>query len=420
MRNESLAIRLGRAVLDDLHAQHGDAFHLIDLDRARSNIRALLASFRKIYPETRLAHSYKTNYLPALCRLTHAEGAYAEVVSGVEFDLALRLAIPPERIILNGPVKSRKLLERSLLRGSLVNIDAMEEAREVLRIAEAHPATGVRVGLRCNFPLPGLRRSRFGLDAGSGDLAEAASIVRGAGNLRLEGLHGHFGGDRSTDSYRLRTERMIALSDQIFGGVAPRWLNVGGGLAGPMPPNLRAQFKTPPPTYSDYAQAIAAPMRERYGTGRDAPALVLEPGIGLFADVMELVCRVHAIKRIGEVHHAVVTGSIYNAKPTLNSFDLAVEAVPLQRPAGERRRYVVSGLTCMEIDVLHSGLEADLAVGDDLVFQNTGAYTIVLKPPFIEAAPAIVSHDQGVLSTARRAETLDDILVTYPLSGRAS
>jgi diaminopimelate decarboxylase len=182
-----------------------------------------------------------------------------------------------------------------------------------------------------------------------------------------------------------------------------------------MPDALRAQFKAPPPTYAEYAEAIATPMDQRYGQGPDAPELIVEPGMGLFSDVLEFVCQVAATKTIGEVRHAIVTGSIYNVKPTLNAFDLPVEVVPAARAGALPGPWVVSGYTCMEIDVMHSGIEAHLNVGDDIVFANTGAYTVVLKPPFIDTAPAILAVDaNGTVSVARRAETLDDLMTTYP------
>ncbi len=412
-----LAARLGRTALERLHADHGTSFYLLDLERARSNIRELTQAFRAIYARTAIGHSYKTNYIPSLCALTYAEGAYAEVVSGMEYDLACRLAAAPQRILLNGPVKSEALLERALLASSLVNVDSSQEVEVVRAIAQRHPDRTLRVGLRVNFALDGLKRSRFGIDAEGEQLATAHARLAEKGNVAVEGLHGHFGGDRSAASYRQRTERMIGLVDRLFSAGPPKFIDVGGGLAGPMPEALRAQFKKPPPTYAEYAEAIATPMRERYGVGPDAPELIVEPGMGLFSDVLEFVCRVAATKTIGGVRHAIVTGSIYNVKPTLNTFDMPLLVVPGERAAAPACRWVVSGYTCMEIDILHSGAHTDLAVGDHVVFANTGAYTVVLKPPFIETAPAIIAVDaNSTMTVARRAETLDDLMTTYPIA----
>jgi diaminopimelate decarboxylase len=412
-KGHSLASRLGRDVLDRLHEEHGPSFHLLDQERAKKNFRDLLDRFSTIYPRTSIGHSYKTNYIPALCRATHAWGAYAEVVSGMEYDLAIRLRVPPERILLNGPIKSPALLERALEAGALVNVDSLQEASVVAKIATRLRGKELRVGLRCNFSIPGLARSRFGLDFENGNLEQAAAVLRTADNVKIEGLHGHFGGDRSVSSYRYRTEKMISIADEIFNHKPPLWLDIGGGFAGHMPAELAEQFPSPLPSYSDYAKAVAGAMKSRYGTGSDSPALIVEPGMALFSDVMEFVCRVYTSKRIEQKEHAIVHGSIYNVKPLSNKFDLPVEVIPCDRPLSESRTWIIGGLTCMEIDILHSGLEADIGIGDDLAFCNTGAYTVVLKPPFIETAPAIIGFDGERLTLVRRAETLEDILVTY-------
>ena len=50
--------------------------------------------------------SYKTNPVPAVLRRLHAGGVGAEVISPYELWLALRLGVPADRIIYNGPAKS--------------------------------------------------------------------------------------------------------------------------------------------------------------------------------------------------------------------------------------------------------------------------------------------------------------------------
>jgi diaminopimelate decarboxylase len=416
---DDLVRRLGRDTLARLQATHGPSFYLIDTARIRRNVRALRDAFEACHPRVAVCHSLKTNYVPAVARAMSQAGALPEVVSELEFDLALRLGAPADTIVVNGPAKSPAFLERALRAGALVNVDGPGEAEAIARIARRHPGATMRVGLRCNVSLPGRTPSRFGLDTEHGDLDAAAATLREARGVRLEGLHCHVGGDRSADSFAMRARRLVELADRLFPDGPPRWIDVGGGLAGPMPPSLRAQFPEPPPEFDDYARAICAPLRERWGD--DAPTLMLEPGMALLSDTMAYVCRVESVKRIGTDWHATVSGSVYNVKPTLNRFDLPVSVVRAPRTAGPVRRWIVGGSTCMEIDILHAGLDADLAPGDTLAFGNAGAYTVVLTPPFINAAPAVLALDEAMrITVARRAETLDDLLRTYdPVEVRA-
>ncbi len=113
--------------LNELAKEHGDSFYLIDIDRFRANLRALCGAFRAIHPATTLGYSYKTNYTPLLCQVADEEGCYAEVVSKTEYDLALRLGVRPERVLFNGPLKSRPEIEETLLAGSTLNLDSAVE-----------------------------------------------------------------------------------------------------------------------------------------------------------------------------------------------------------------------------------------------------------------------------------------------------
>ncbi len=54
--------------------------------------------------------------------------------------------------------------------------------------------------------------------------------------------------------------------------------------------------------------------------------------------------------------------------------------------------------------------------GDYIIFKNVGAYTVVLRPPFIRPAPPIVSLANGKSELIRRAGTFEDIFSPYGLS----
>lgn len=410
----SISARIGRTELDRLHSAHGASFYVFDEGRLLENVASMYREFRSIYPNIGIAHSFKTNYVPAVAKAMAKAGAVPEVVSSSEYGMVHRLGLPAARAIVNGPVKSVELLRRALYEGAVVNMDGLEEVERVVAIAEQDPSRSLRVGLRCNFPLPGTDRSRFGIDAENGDLDLAAARLRHCANIVLEGLHCHLGGNRTATSYGYRMEKLIALADRIFPEGPPRWLDIGGGFAGPMTDELRAQFAKPPATYAEYAHETATRMTARYGTSAAAPTLIVEPGMGLMSDTFEFVCRVEATKRIADRSWAITSGSIYNVKPTLNKFNLPVEVVRGVGTTPVPAEWTIGGFTCMEIDIMHSGLRTGLGVGDDLVFLNTGAYTVVMTPPFIETAPAIITvHADGRTSIARRAERLEDLLRTY-------
>ena len=81
---------------------------------------------------------------------------------------------------------------------------------------------------------------------------------------------------------------------------------------------------------------------------------------------------------------------------------------------GEERSWSITGFTCMEDDVMHRGYRGPLAVGDICLFSSVGAYSNVLRPPFIEPPSAMYAFDgQEIGEPIRRADTFDDIFGAF-------
>lgn len=402
--------------LDDLRAEVGDAFFQVDLDAFRDNVREFAAAFRAHHPRTTIGYSYKTNYLPRLARIADDLGCYAEVVSGMEYELARRIGVPAERIIFNGPLKPAHELEAALVAGAVCNLDGVEELAVVERLAARDPAVRTTVGLRCNIDLGTGRTSRFGFDVDSPGFVDALARLRRIPNCEVAGLHLHASSsDRSLESYALRTKRMLELTSEHFPDHPPRFVNVGGGYFSRMSPELRAQFDVPVPAYEDYAREIAGRVRAHYGDAA-SPELIVEPGTALTADVMRFVARVAGTKRVRTRSVALVAGSVHNIKPTGHGKDIPM-ALVRRRPAVDDRAVDVVGYTCMEHDVLAADVPGTPEIGDFAVFENVGAYTMVMQPPFIRPAPPVVAVDpgSGAVEVLRRAETMADLFATYTL-----
>jgi diaminopimelate decarboxylase len=412
-------MELSWRTLRDLERSHGAAFFLLDLDAFRANYDEFLGAFRAIYPRSRIAYSYKTNYIPQLCREVDRLGGYAEVVSAMEYDLALRVGVDPTRIVFNGPYKREDDLERALLAGSIVNLDADYEVALVEGIARRQPQARLTVGLRCNFALEDTRSSRFGFDVEDDGLDAVLGRLRAIDNCLVAGLHCHFStGQRSIRSYAERTRRLLALATRCFPNHAPRFVSVGGGYFSKMGPELRRQFACEVPSYGEYAAAVATEVAAAF-PGAEGPELILEPGAAITSDVMRFVAKVVARKRVRGREIALVAGSIHNIKPTLHDKQLPMRVVgaPGERTEAAAHPVDLVGYTCMEHDCLYRDCQEPVRPGDFVVFEGVGAYTVVMKPPFIQPAPAILAHDNGTIAVAKRAERWDDLFATYSFSG---
>lgn len=254
--------------IKQLSEKVGDAFYMLDGKQFNDNFIELKSEFSKIYPDFNIAYSYKTNYTPKLCRIVNELGGFAEVVSDMEMEIALRIGVEPKKIIWNGPYKNAKKVEQLLVMGGTVNIDSAYEIDLVADIADRHPNHKLNIGIRCNFDVGDGIVSRFGFDIKSEDFKKALSLFETRKNLYLIGLQCHFA-TRRLETWKPRAEGMLALIDQL--GIVPEHIDLGGGLFGKMADSLKAQFDSEIPTYKQYAEAVAPTFAEHFRNSKKKP-----------------------------------------------------------------------------------------------------------------------------------------------------
>ena len=78
----------------------------------------------------------------------------------MEMNLALKLGVDYKRIIYNGPYKTYKSIEKSLLNKVILNIDSFSEIKKIESISEKYQKK-FRVGIRCNFNLSNFNMSNL-------------------------------------------------------------------------------------------------------------------------------------------------------------------------------------------------------------------------------------------------------------------
>lgn len=403
--------------IQDLEGRLGDAFYVVDLKAFRRNYEDLLGAFRTHYQNTRIAYSYKTNYLPRLCSLVDNWGGYAEVVSSLEYQLAVQLGVAPGAIIFNGPYKTTDDIRLALGAGSVVNLDWPYQVRAVEKLADQWQGNPLRVGLRVTFGLSDQSKSRFGFDADGDELSAVIERLRRLSPVRLEGLHCHFvTPTRSAEDYRRIAQRMAELARVHFPGDGPKFINIGGGFFSRMPAELASQFSSPIPDFLEYGAAAAGAFAASFG-GRGAVELIIEPGLALTADIAEFVTRVMDVRTLRGRPLVLVSGSFYDIRPTGSTRNLPLRVVPSSGAARESIEGVLDivGNTCMEHDVLHRKYAGKIGVGDYLVFGNVGSYTNVLRPPFIRGCRPMVAVDESNddVEILRAADEVNQIFTAY-------
>ncbi|MCI8484103.1 MAG: pyridoxal-dependent decarboxylase [Lachnospiraceae bacterium] len=401
-------MKLDSAVLKQLSEEFGEAFYLLDSAQFKQNYLELKQAFSNLYPKFNIAYSYKTNYIPKLCRIVDGLGGCAEVVSEMELDLALRIGVRPENIIWNGPVKEAGRLEAFLLSGGNVNLDSLEEAEAVKAVAGKHEGTAFKIGLRCSFDIRDGGASRFGFDTEGEDWKKVLVLIQETPNLSLQGLQCHFA-KRQMAYWPARVQGMLDLVERT--GILPERIDLGGGLFGKMEDSLKEQFDSPIPSYAEYAEASAGVLARQFEGKEKKPELFIEPGSALAGDCMKFAGTVKTIKKMRGKWIAAVLGSQKNISMAGVNPPLRVYAMGGRQKAYEGLDF--AGYTCIESDILYRNYRGPLACGDMAVFGNCGSYSLVMKPPFILPNFPVVDIAGEKPELVKRGETFDDVFHTF-------
>lgn len=399
-----------------LSERYGNAFYLLDSDAFSENYNELSEAFKSYYPKFNIAYSYKTNYIPKLVKIVDSFGGYAEVVSEMEVEVALRSGVHPSRIIWNGPIKDEKKADQLLIMGGVINIDSQDEIDHIKNLAQSYPDHILHVGIRCNFDVGDRVFSRFGMDPESDGFRAVCEFIKDTPNVHFSELQCHFA-KRKAEFWKARTEGMLNIYESIVKdyGIKPDRIDLGGGIFGKMPEGLRNQLGVNEYTYKDYADVSAKLVAEHFDkdSEKERPELVIEPGSAIAGDCMKFVSRIEAVKEIRGKHIATMLGSQKNI--SMNGLNPPIAVIA----GGEDRKNYdaidITGFTCIESDVLYKNYSGELGLGDFIVISNCGSYSVVMKPPFILPNFSVIDicDDVSHPEVIKRQETFDDIFHTY-------
>lgn len=399
---------MDKQIIKKLQAEYGEAFYLLDSAQFRKNFAELKTAFNNIYPNWNIAYSYKTNYTPKLCKIVNELGAYAEVVSEMELEIAKRVGCKMDRVIWNGPIKNVPIMEQFLLDGGTINIDSVEELEQVKDIHNRHADKLIHVGIRCNYDVNDGVVSRFGFDIDGAEFMEAVKFATTTKNVKFINFQCHFA-KRQIAYWPARAKGMVELIDRL--GIIPERIDIGGGLFGKMADSLRAQFSCEIPNYEAYAKAAAQVFADYFKDKDVKPELLIEPGSAVVGDCMKFIGTVKTIKNVRGKWIATVLGSQKNISMT--GINPPMEVIAM---GGEQKEYKdldFVGFTCIEGDVLYHNYNGKLAHQDVIVISNCGSYSLVMKPPFILPNFPVLDISEGKTEVIKRAENFDDLFHTF-------
>lgn len=413
-RTESLPkTHIDGVAVKELIDNHGSPLFVLSERTIRETYQAAKKAFTSRYPKVQFAWSYKTNYLDAVCNVYHQEGSWAEVVSGFEYDKAIRNGVSGKKIIFNGPDKTEADLRKAITNESLIHIDHLDELYAIIELAEEttlKPKVAIRVNMDTGvYPM----WDRFGFNYENGQAWDALNKIMRSGKLELMGLHTHIGTFMltsqayATAAYKL-ADLALGINKKYKHKI--KYIDMGGGFASNN--TLKGAYLAGTdtnPGFNDYAEAITSALINADFEPGELPLLILETGRALIDDAGFLLGSVVSNKRLSDGRRNTIIDVGVNILFTSFWYDHKV--TPTQEFTQYAEDTVLYGPLCMNIDVIRESVSLPLMnKGDHFVIHSVGAYNMTQWMQFITLRPKIVMIDtEGKTHLIRDHESLESI-----------
>ena len=356
---------------------------ILDEEELAKSVKGYQDALKSNFERSIVSYSVKTNSVPACMKLAGEMGAYAEVVSHDEWELARLCGFDQQHIVYNGPMKSKETFLDAVEHGAIVNI---ETKRELEWLKELPNNGSYRVGIRLNINISYVSpedadgdndNSRFGFSDETNEFADAVALIGKLPNVELAGLHIH----RTAHSRSIRFyKQSIAFACNMIEkyGLKLDYLDVGGGYFGIFPNK---------PTYQEYSDAFYEVLTAHRLQNL---CVIVEPGNAIVASCFAFLSEVVDVKHVeDELWFATTDGSRNDLDPFFKKSGYLSE-VYYTNETQVVKEQIVSGCTCLEYDRIFTLTNKPLlSVGDRIFYRNVGAYTMCLSPMFIRYIPNI-------------------------------
>lgn len=371
-------------------------YFMIKEKELKDNTEKLHKALKETWGNYIIGYSCKTNSLPWILKFMQNNNCYAEVVSDSEYELVRKIGFGTNQIIFNGPNKGKDSFINAIKSGSIVNIDSN---REIQWIKEQEFNNEVFVGIRVNFDLDkecpnetsyGKEGSRFGFSFENGSLELAIKQLNNIKNVKVVGIHIHYTAKtRSLSVYKVLAQKACEIS-KLF-DYELKYIDIGGGFFGGVPNK---------PSYYEYMSLISRELSKEFDSNKTQ--LIIEPGSAIIGSPIDFVCKVVDVKDTFSKRIVTVNGSRNNIDPFFKktSYFYSIKSkneniIPEQ---------IICGYTCLDYDrIFKLENEKELFIGDEIIFNKVGAYTMSLSPLFIEYFPDIyVEKINGTIDCVRK------------------
>ena len=372
-------------------------YYVIHKEELDENFYKLRNALERHWNNYIIGYSYKTNALPWIIKHFDQLGCYAETVSEDEYHLAQHIGVTSNKIIYNGPIKTQNSFLEALQNDCIVNIDSQREIEWLDEVELSKRNIGVRVNFNIEKMCPGQSQcpkegGRFGFCYENGEFGKVISILKKK-KVKIAGIHLHTSSkSRGLDIYRAICEMACKIQEEFKLNLD--YVDVGGGFFGGLPSK---------PQFDEYFALMESILFKCFDKSKTK--LIIEPGMAVIGAPVSYVTTVIDVKDTDFNRFVVTDGTRTSIDPlmTKNTYfhSLKINGERMNHP-----KQIICGYTCMEHDRLFEEEDSQiLQVGDRIIYDKVGAYTMCLTPLFIKYFPDVYVEEHGNMKKVRNAWT---------------
>jgi len=332
--------------------------------------------YTSLFDKAEVYYALKANSDPKILNYIDQLGCGFEAASAFEIEQLLNLGVDPMKIIYGTSIKPAEHIRHSYRAG--VKRFAADSREELKKIADNAP--GAKIFIRTIVDDAGsvfMMAERFGSPVG-----EVLDLFLYAHSLGLKtyGVSFYVGSQAAHADMWARGIRTVApVIEQLWRqGITLEVINIGGGF---------------PVHYDNHQDApelheIVARIHDEIHLLPYIPTIIMEPGRGLVATSTVLVAEVIARNDRAGKPWLCLDAGIYNAlyEAMIHQGATRYPTHMLNPPTEpvDTQLFTLAGPTGDSLDVIARDVELPsyVGVGDRLVFEHAGAYTIAMANPF--------------------------------------
>jgi ornithine decarboxylase len=343
---------------------------------SRAVLKKNYETFCNLFDNAEILYAVKANSDPKIIQYLDQLGCGFEAASGFEIDELLQLGVRPERIIYGTSIKPLDHISRSF-RGGVTRF-AADSREELQKIAQAAP--GARVYVRTIVDDSGsvfMMSERFGTPVGT--IKELLLYARELG-LKVYGISFYVGSQATmADKWANGIMTILPVIEELYQqGIQLEAINIGGGFPVPYRNHINA------PELQDIVVNIHNALHQL----PYIPKLIMEPGRGIVATSTVLVSEVIARNDRANKPWLCLDAGIYNAlyEAMIHQGATLFPVHPVLPPTlgDQPMTCTLAGPTGDSLDIIAREvvLPNYITIGDRLIFENAGAYSITMASPF--------------------------------------